>query len=96
MAKEIKNILRDFREKHNYSVKELAYYFGNNENLIVGWESGVTEPTVSECLILSKLYGITLDEMFFDFDVKAVLPSETVDSFEHQVMLNQISARWYN
>lgn len=96
MTKEIKSILRDFREKHNYSVKELAYYFGNNENLIADWESGAAEPTVSECMILSKLYSMSLDEMFSDVDIKAALPSECVDSFEREAKINRLASRWYN
>ena len=92
----MKNILKKFREKHNYSTKELSCYFGGNENLIIDWESGSAEPTISECLILSKLYGVSLDEMFSDFDVKEVLPIDCVDSFGQQIRLNRMSARWYN
>lgn len=92
----MKLILKEYREKHNYSTKDLAYYFGGNEKLIIDWETGVVEPTISECLVLSKLYGASLDEMFSDFDVKAVLPPNSVDSFEHQIRLNRMSARWYN
>jgi ribosome-binding protein aMBF1 (putative translation factor) len=92
----IKSILKEYREKHNYSTKDLAYYLGGNEKLIIDWESGAAEPTISECLVLSKLYGVSLAEMFSDFDVKAVLPIDCVDSFEHQIRLNRMSARWYN
>jgi len=92
----MKSILKEYREKHNYSTKDLAYYFGGNEKLIIDWESGAAEPTISECLVLSKLYGVSLDEMFSDFDVKGVLPIDCVDSFEQQIRLNRMSARWYN
>lgn len=92
----MKEILKKFREAHNYSIKELACYFGGDENLIVGWESGTIEPTISECLILSKLYGVSLDEMFSGVDIKSMIPVECADSFEHEVMLNRIAAHWYN
>ena len=92
----MKNILKKFREKHNQSTKELSCYFGGNENLIIDWESESAEPTISECLILSKLYGVSLDEMFSDFDVKEVLPIDCVDSLGQQIRFNRMSARWYN
>ena len=92
----MKNVLKKFREEHNYSTKELSCYFGGNENLIIDWENGSAEPTISECLVLSKLYGVSLDEMFLDFDAKAMLPKDCIESFEHQIRLNRMSARWYN
>ena len=92
----MKMILKEFREKHNYSKKELACYFGGDVNLINAWESGNAEPTISECLILSKLYGVSLDEMFSTVDVKENIPVEYADDFEREVRLNRMASRWYN
>ena len=92
----MKSILKEYREKHNYSTSDLAYYFGGNEKLIIDWEDGAAEPTISECLILSKLYGVSLDEMFSSFDEKTILSKECMDRFEHQVRLNRMTTRWYD
>ncbi len=88
--------LKKYREKHNYSIEELACFFNDNENLIADWESGTVQPTISECIILSKLYGVSLDEMFSGFDISVMLPPHLIDKLEYQAKLNRMVKRWYN
>ena len=92
----METILKKLREQHNYSVKELSIYFNGDENLIKAWELGVAEPTISQCLILSKLYGVSVDEMFTEYDMRTAVPSEHREKFEYEARLNRIANRWYN
>lgn len=88
--------LKKLRENAQLTQEELAQYFGCDEILIENWESGVTEPTISECLVLSKLYGIPLNDMFADFDVSSVIPETCRDSFEQKRRIHSAANRWYN
>ena len=73
--------LKELREAANFTPVELAQYFGADAALIENWESGVSEPTISECLLLSKLYGVSLDDMFAGFDPESIIPEECRVSF---------------
>lgn len=48
-------ILKELRINNAYSIDELAQYFNNDCDLITNWENDVSEPTISECKILSGL-----------------------------------------
>lgn len=93
---EICSALKEQREKAQLTQDELSQYFGCNERLIEEWESGISEPTISECLVLSKLYGIPLDDMFVRVDVSSVIPEERMDSFLQKCQLNAQAKRWYH
>ena len=92
----METILKSLREQHNYTVDELSRFFNNDENLIKAWELGVAEPTISQCLILSKLYGISVDEMFSDLDISSVMPTNKVDELGYEAKLNRLAKHWYN
>lgn len=92
----METILKSLREKHSYTVDELSRFFNNDKNLIKAWELGVAEPTISQCLILSKLYGISVDEMFSDLDISDVMPTNKVDELEYEAKFNRLAKRWYN
>lgn len=92
----METILKSLREQHSYTVDELSRFFNNDKNLIKAWELGVAEPTISQCLILSKLYGISVDEMFSDLDISDVMPINKVDELEYEAKFNRLAKRWYN
>ena len=81
--------LKERRERAGYTQAELARFFGMDASLIQRWETGITEPTISECLVLSKLYGISLDEMFGAFDARAIIPRAWAEVFEAQAHLHR-------
>lgn len=78
--------LRQLRENAGYTTEALARFFGMDGSLIENWESGVTEPTITECLVLSKLYGISLDNMFADFSVHSLIPEDCAELFERKLL----------
>ena len=90
----ISTTLQKLREDRGYTQEELAAFFGAGKELIEDWESGLSEPTISECMVLSKLYGIPLDDMFAGFDETAMIPQESQTAFEQAVRLNRMTNRW--
>lgn len=80
--------LRQLREHAGYTPETLACFFGMDGSLIENWESGVTEPTITECLVLSRLYGIPLDQMFADFSVRSVIPEDYTELYDRKILEN--------
>lgn len=94
--KNIPTILKEQRVKMNYSPSELAELLGVKESTVLDWESGTIEPTISEGLLLSKLYNIDLNDMFLEFDEMDMIPHSAVTAFQHVVRQNRYINRWYD
>lgn len=92
----ISETLKQQREKANFSQEDLAQFFGTDAALIEKWESGLTEPTLSEALVLSKLYGCSLDDLLSQIDTRKMIPEKMLDSYECILLKNQMSRRWYD
>lgn len=88
-------ILKELRMNNSYSVDELAQYFNNNSDLITNWENDVSEPTISECKVLSGLYGISVDDMFFCIDVKKIIPPNMHERFAYERKINRLASRCF-
>lgn len=80
--------LRQLRENAGYTPEALARFFGTDGSLIENWESGVAEPTISECLVLSRLYDIPLDKMFPEFSVRSIIPEDRAELFDRIIRKN--------
>jgi len=94
--KGISVILKELREEQKYKPAELAELLGVEETTVLNWESGVSEPTISESLLLSKLYNIDLNDMFLEFDEMAMVPNTSVTAFQRVARQNRYINRWYN
>ena len=94
--KEISVILKELREEQKYKPAELAELLGVEETTVLNWESGVSEPTISESLLLSKLYNIDLNDMFLEFDEMTMVPNTSVTAFQRVARQNRYINRWYN
>lgn len=94
--KEISVILKELREEQKYKPAELAELLGVEETTVLDWESGVSEPTISESLLLSKLYNIDLNDMFLEFDEMTMVPNTSVTAFQSAARQNRYINRWYN
>jgi len=57
--------LKELRESKGFSLKELAEKCGKEIGLIKEWEEGSTIPSASDLIGLSKVYGLTMDEMLY-------------------------------
>ena len=88
------NLLK-IREYTGYSKTTLANLLDLDEKLIEQWESGETEPTVSQVLLLSRLYGVPVDDIFCNCKVMDNLPEDKRENFNHNAWLNRIANRRY-
>lgn len=88
-------ILKELRMNNSYSVDDLAQYFNNNSELIRSWENDVSEPTISECKVLSDLYGISVDDMFLGIDVKKIIPPNMHEGFAYERKINRLASRCF-
>lgn len=86
-------IIKEHREKAGYSKTDLAQFFHDDVERIEKWENNCIEPSVSECKILSKLFSVSLDEMFASVDVIPLVSNQP--AFETVTQLNRLSNRWY-
>lgn len=67
MAKEVICVismnLKYLRKKFKYTQEEVAEKIGVSRQAVAKWENGESVPDIQNCLALSKLYGITLDDL---------------------------------
>ena len=63
MTIELANRLTKLRKDHGYSQEELAEKLGVSRQAISKWECAEASPDTDNLIALSKLYGISLDEI---------------------------------
>lgn len=52
-----------FRQKYGYSLEALAEIMSVSRQTVAKWEAGDSYPDITNCLKLSTLYKISLDEL---------------------------------
>lgn len=62
---ELKERLVQLRKDHGLSQNDLAEKLNVSRQAISRWEQGTVVPSSDNLVYLSKLYGITLDELFY-------------------------------
>ncbi len=82
--------LKKLRMEAKYSCQEVARYFNNNVETIEMWEKGELQPNVEQILILSYLYGISIDEIMSEINPIEVIPEELQDEYRHEALVNRI------
>ena len=78
-----------------YSKQKLANLLDLDEKLIDQWESGEVEPTVSQVLLLSRLYDVSVDDIFGNYKVIENLQEGKREEFNRNARLNRIVNRRY-
>ena len=63
MTIEIANRLLEYRKKSGLSQEELAEKLNISRQSVSKWERGEASPDTDNLIQLSKIYGITLDEL---------------------------------
>lgn len=87
--------LKSMREDARYSVETLADLLDVDTELITKWEVGAEEPTLSQSLLLSKLYGVPVNDLFYNVKVEEYIPNEKKDDFKYNARVNQLLHRSY-
>ena len=60
------NRFREWREARGFSQKFVAVSLGVKAPSVSDWESGKTNPTLDNLIALSKLLGVTCDQLLTD------------------------------
>ena len=55
--------IKELRCEHDWSQGILAYKTGLRQQHISLWETGKYEPSISSCIALANVFGVTLDEL---------------------------------
>ncbi len=63
MTEKMANRLVQLRKAHGYSQEELAEKLGLSRQAVSKWERAEASPDTDNLILLSKLYGIAIDEM---------------------------------
>ncbi len=56
--------IKELRDEHNLTQKELADKIGNVQRNISNWENGASEPDCETILRLANLFNVSIDELF--------------------------------
>ena len=78
--------IRYYRKRKEMSQDELAEQLGVSRQSISLWETGQTQPTIDNIIALTRLFGITSDELLSDIpaapsaDAAEPLPEPTADT----------------
>ena len=59
----LKDNLLMLRNLHGFSQEEIAGKIGISRQAYAKWESGATIPDIEKCLLLAKVYGISVDSL---------------------------------
>lgn len=80
MNLEIANRLVELRKQAGYSQEELAAKIGVSRQAISKWERGEASPDTDNLIALSRLYGVSLDEMLGNVpELKEEVEAEVVE-----------------
>lgn len=91
--------LIDLRKRKNLSQEELGAEIGVSRQTVSKWESGQSYPDFQRLVLLSDYFGLTLDELVKDIDVRRVreknLSEEKLSSIYNDVSrAKKVVKRW--
>lgn len=75
---ETANRLYQFRKSHNLSQEELANKIGVSRQAVSKWERAEASPDTDNLILLSKIYGVTLDDLLKENDVVGTSQGESI------------------
>ena len=73
----ISKYLQFLRKKHNYTQNELAKRLDISRQAVSKWETGAAIPDLEILLKISKLYGITINDI-----LEPSIPARKITDFE--------------
>lgn len=76
MTIEIANRLCAYRKHHGFSQEELADRIGVSRQAVSKWERVEASPDTDNLILLSQVYGVTLDELLYKDPVTEEEPAE--------------------
>lgn len=58
-----KENFKTLRIEHNLGQVELAKVLGVSKGIISLWENGLREPSMNSLILISKYFGVTIDDL---------------------------------
>lgn len=55
--------IRELRERHGWSQVEVANRVGVTPSAVYNWEKGKNEPRLTQLRALSRVFGVSLDQL---------------------------------
>lgn len=55
--------IKELREEHRLTQRELAEKIGNSQRNVSNWENGTSEPDIETLVRLCRVFGVTLEEL---------------------------------
>lgn len=78
--------IRKYRKEHNMSQEDLADKLAVSRQTISLWENNQTQPSIENVIILSKLFGISLDELLKEAPAESdACITEEISNAENQL-----------
>jgi len=65
------DLIRTLRKNKNLSQKELGKLLGISDRAVSRWELGETKPTAKNLSILSKIFGVSINDFFYEISSKS-------------------------
>lgn len=87
MNVEIANKLVKLRKQLGFSQEELAEKIGVSRQAVSKWERSESSPDTDNLIALSKIYGVSIDEML-DYDVDTSVKDTSTETFKEQYTYN--------
>lgn len=88
--------LKELREEAKYSMQEVANYFDGDIKMIGRWEEGEGQPNAEQLLVLSSLYGISIDEILAGIKPVELVTKEFQEEYRREVKLNRAGKAGYS
>lgn len=70
----LKDQLKALRTHNNLTQEQVAHALGIKRNSVTAWEKGIANPSVKNLNLLTKLYSVSMDEIFGTFDDQTSKP----------------------
>ena len=87
------NKLKTLRTYAGYSLEQLAHYLGCEAETVERWECGAEEPKLTQLVVLSKLYGVSMDDLFSGVQAESLVDEQVREEYKHEMWLNELSSR---
>lgn len=80
--------LRELREKHGLSQRQVAQHCGLSQTQVYNYENGLSDPTAEKLVALAELFNVSLDYLTGRTDELYVLSQSKELDKEEQAMVN--------
>lgn len=60
----MENRLREIRKERGFTIEAVAVEIGASYSTLINWETGKGEPPVTKAIKLSRLYGVSVYDLF--------------------------------